>query len=123
MTRIQKISEIKRILIKHNALTSFISNAGSTNSHKGIFASRGFFVWSDSPQRQNYWLTISNELEGLGLYDIEFTVAELFDPKNSPTDNITLEEIPYGTIITIKSSNFSFYRDKTGTLLPLPQKF
>ena len=123
MTRIQKILEINRILIKHNALTSFISNAGITNSHKGVFSSRDFFAWSSSPQGHSYWLTISNELRSLGLYHIEFTIAELFDPKNSPTNNITVEEIPYGTIITIKSSNFSFYRDKTGTLLPLPQKF
>ena len=123
MTRIQKITEIKRILIKHNALTNFISNAGSTNSHKGIFSSIGFFAWSKTPQGHIYWLTISAKIDDAGLSAVEFTIVELLNPKNSHTENIAIEEIQYGTIITIKSSNFSFYRDKTGTLLPLPQKF
>lgn len=123
MTHIQKIAEIKRILVKHNALTNFISNAGSTKSHKGIFSSRGFFTWSKTPQGHSYWLNISEKIEEFGLSDTEFTIAELLNPKNSHTEDIAIEEIQYGTIITIKSSNFSFYRDKTGTLLPLPQKF
>lgn len=123
MTHIQKITEIKRILIKHNALTDFISNAGSTKSYKGIFSSSGFFSWSKTPQGHSYWLTISDEIEEIGLSDTEFTIAELLNSKNFHTEDIAIEEIQYGTIITIKSSNFSFYRDKTGTLLPLPQKF
>ena len=123
MTRIQKILEINRILIKHNALTNFISNADSINGHKGIFSSKGFFAWSKTPQGHIYWLTISDKIDDAGLSDVEFTIAELLNPKNSHTEDIAIEEIQYGTIITIKSSNFSFYRDKTGTLLPLPQKF
>ena len=123
MTCIQKITEIKRILIKHNALTNFISNADSINGHKGIFSSKGFFAWSKTPQGHIYWLTISDKIDEIGLSDTEFTIAELLNPKNSHTEDIAIEEIKYGTIITIKSSNFSFYRDKTGTLLPLPQKF
>lgn len=73
-----EIIKIKSILIKHNALDSFIRNSGAPEKEKRAMTYH--FGWYHTTQGEDFWYQINCELREIGLHNFPFSTADLKTP-------------------------------------------
>lgn len=73
-----KIIKIKSILIKHDALYSFIHNSGAHEKEKRVMTYH--FGWCDTSQGEDFWYQINCELRNINLHNFPFSTADLKTP-------------------------------------------
>ena len=73
-----EIIKIKSILIKHNALDSFIHNSGAPEKEKRAMTNH--FGWYCTSQGEYFWHQINCELRDINLHNFPFSTADLKTP-------------------------------------------
>ena len=73
-----EIIKIKSILIKHNALYSFIHNSGAPEKEKRAMTHH--FGWYYTSQGEDFWYQINCELRDINLHNFPFSTADLKTP-------------------------------------------
>ena len=73
-----EIIKIKSILIKHNALDSFIRNSKAPEKEKRAMTHH--FNWYCTSQGEDFWYQINCELKGINLRYFPFSTADLKIP-------------------------------------------
>lgn len=73
-----EIIKIKSILIKHNALCSFIRNSNASEKEKRAMTHH--FSWYPTTQGEDFWYQINCELKDINLHNFPFSTADLKTP-------------------------------------------